>query len=299
MRIHDCLSAAFFMLGCSLTGAAAAKPPVTAEIVAAAESGDAAAQFQLARAYLRGEGVPKDVNKAFSLMKAAADQGHADAIGGLGYFYSAGIAVPKDPDLAAEWFRKGAEKGSAKAQLNLGKWLLDGKDQAPAACEKNRQLGLQWIQKAAGQNLPEATLSYGMILYYGDHGVAKDPEAAARYLKIAGDGGFADAQNILGVICEKGQGLPKDESAAREWYRKAALQGQARAQFNLGRTLSPFHDNRNTRIDAMAWLLLAVEQGDAVAVKTLDGWRPRLKRDELVAAAVRAKELSQQVSSPN
>ena len=52
--------------------------------LAAAERGDGLTQFQQARASLLGEGVPKDVDKAFELMKSAAARGHPDAIGGLG-----------------------------------------------------------------------------------------------------------------------------------------------------------------------------------------------------------------------
>src|SRR4030095_15042242 len=117
----------------------------------AADHGDANAQFELARALLTGNGVPKDPAKALEWMKKAAAQNHADALGGVGYFYAKGVAVPEDDREAIEWFRKGAERGSAKAQLNLGLALANGK-----GVEKNESEGLRWIDCAAQSRLPEA-----------------------------------------------------------------------------------------------------------------------------------------------
>jgi TPR repeat protein len=37
-----------------------------------------------------------------------------------------------------------------------------------------------------------------------------------------------------GLMYDKGQGVRQDHAAAASWYRKAAEQGIANAQFNLG-----------------------------------------------------------------
>ena len=42
------------------------------------------------------------------------------------------------------------------------------------------------------------------------------------------------AQYNLGVMYENGQGVPQDYKTAVKWYRLAAEQGDAGAQFNLG-----------------------------------------------------------------
>ena len=46
--------------------------------------------------------------------------------------------------------------------------------------------------------------------------------------------GDASAQNNLGLMYSKGQGVPQDYGEAVRWYRKAAEQGRASAQNNLG-----------------------------------------------------------------
>ena len=45
--------------------------------------------------------------------------------------------------------------------------------------------------------------------------------------------GQAPAQNNLGLMYTKGQGVPQDYKAAVRWYRLAADQGDAFAQHNL------------------------------------------------------------------
>ncbi len=290
MRIPNCLTAAWLLLGVPLLLAAEPVPPVAAEVVTAAEHGEANAQFQVARACLRGEGMPKDVNKAYILMKAAADQGHADAMGGLGYFYSVGEVVSKDEKLAAEWFRKGAVKGSAKAQLNLGKLLLAEKTGGDGA-EKLRAEGVQWIKQAADQGLADAGLAYGNILYFGDHGVARDYAKAAPYLTTAAMHGLAEAQNCLGVMNEYGMGMPRNIAAAEPLYRQAALKGNAKAQSNLGALLNPQNANHETRIEALAWLMIASSLREITAVKLLRDVTPGIEQGDLEAVNKRVSEL--------
>jgi TPR repeat protein len=57
-----------------------------------------------------------------------------------------------------------------------------------------------------------------------------DEVAAFRVDAQAGD---AEAQFNLGVMYDRGQGVPQDDVQAAEWYRKAAEQGHAAAQNNL------------------------------------------------------------------
>ena len=50
----------------------------------------------------------------------------------------------------------------------------------------------------------------------------------------AAERGDVVAQNNLGLMYLRGDGVPKDLKEAVKWYQKAADQGDARAQFNLG-----------------------------------------------------------------
>ena len=54
------------------------------------------------------------------------------------------------------------------------------------------------------------------------------------WYRKAADQGNASAQYNLGLMYWRSQGVPQDYAAAVSWYRKAADQGHADAQFNLG-----------------------------------------------------------------
>ena len=57
--------------------------------------------------------------------------------------------------------------------------------------------------------------------------------AAVSWFRRAADQGNADAQFNLGSMYATGQGVRRDQKAAVRWYRMAADQGRANAQFNL------------------------------------------------------------------
>lgn len=269
-----------------------------ASLQARADSRDPEAMFQLGRACLNGDGVRKDLKKAFDLMSAAAEMGHADAMGGVGYFHSNGLVVPKNPAEAERWFRLGAEKGSAKSRLNLGKILLQRSEGSAGDADALRADGLRWIRMAADQGLPEAAYSFGLIRYFGDHGQEQDYRLAAAYLKNAADAGNADARNILGAIYENGQGVPVDEVEAKRWYRLAAYQGHAKAQANLGRLTGPTLEDRETRVEAISWLILASSQNEVTASKLLRDIPPSLKPGDMEDARKRAALHRARIGNP-
>lgn len=100
--------------------------PGVGDLVKRAEQGDATAQTDLAKKYLRGEGVPKDVTKTFEWMQKAAVKGNADGQIGLGFLYGFGDGVPKDPSKAFYWFQKAAAQGNDNAESILGDMYVMG-----------------------------------------------------------------------------------------------------------------------------------------------------------------------------
>ncbi len=98
-------------------------------------------------------------------------------------------------------------------------------------------------------------------LYYG----AQHYADAARWYRKAADQGDAEAQNNLGIMYQEGQGVPQDYAEALRLFRNAADQRYAAAQRSLGNT---YKDGRGVPQDdgqAAKWLRLAADQGDAVA----------------------------------
>jgi TPR repeat protein len=83
--------------------------------------------------------------------------------------------------------------------------------------------------------------------------------------------GDATAQNSIGLMFASGEGVLKNVLEAREWFRRAAHQGDAVAQFNLGNlchpaSLSPLLGGvPEARIESYMWFNLAAAQGHSRA----------------------------------
>jgi len=65
-------------------------------------------------------------------------------------------------------------------------------------------------------------------------GLSRDSAEAVRWYRMAAEQGLAPAQFNLGVLFDEGTGVPEDDSQAASWYRRAAEQGHPDAQLNLG-----------------------------------------------------------------
>ena len=102
------------------------------------------------------------------------------------------------------------------------------------------------------------------MYYFGD-GVAEDFAAALGLYRKAADQGHALAQFNLGVIYYSGEGVARDVPAAVDLFRSAAEQGNAGAQFNLA--LMYFNADGVPRdlVQAYVWAELAVNFGEANA----------------------------------
>ena len=151
-----------------------ATPEQVAEWHAAAEQGDADAQYKLGSAYATGKGVAKDNHEAVRWFRAAAEQGHADAqfIEAVRWYRVAAadqehvrrdlfwavrdtrIPVTGWLRTVAGWLRAAAEQGHAEAQFILGNAyapysLVSAKDHREA---------VRWFRAAAEQGHAEARL---------------------------------------------------------------------------------------------------------------------------------------------
>jgi len=65
-------------------------------------------------------------------------------------------------------------------------------------------------------------------------GVPEDDAEAVRWFRLAAEQGGATAQYNLGLMYGDGEGVLEDKAEAVRWYRLAGEQGHVTAQFNLG-----------------------------------------------------------------
>lgn len=86
-------------------------------------------------------------------------------------------------------------------------------------------------------------------------------ELAWRHLKPLADAGDAKAQNRIGYMLSKGQGVGKDETQAIPWFKRAAENGLDRAQANLAQTYLYGIGVEKSPVQAFHWYGLAAQQG--------------------------------------
>lgn len=87
--------------------------------------------------------------------------------------------------------------------------------------------------------------------------MTQDEGEAVKWVRMAAEQDYAEAQYDLGARYEDGRGMPEDDAEAIRWYRKAAEQGYREAQDRLG---IMFRDGRGVpqdEVQAYAWLNLA------------------------------------------
>ncbi len=93
----------------------------------AAAAGAADAQFELAKLYEQGTGVPADPARALELYQASAAQGFADAVNDLGFlYYQGGLGLTPDHAKGLDLFRQAADLRHPEAMFNYAALIDDG-----------------------------------------------------------------------------------------------------------------------------------------------------------------------------
>ena len=154
-----------------------------------------------------------------------------------------------------------AEEGRVEAEFQLGVMYFLGVGVPQDVVE-----AVKWYQKAAEQGHVVAQVMVAL-----QHETMRDHAEAAKWYRKAADQGNADAQYSLGVLYDRGQGVPQDDAEAVRLYHLAAEQGLADAQLNLGVMYSLGQGAAQDDAEALKWFRKAGEQGHAEAQNVL-GW---------------------------
>jgi len=206
-------------------------------------------------------------NKALRQFRPLAENGHAGAQIHLGMVYSQGQGIGSHTIRRTRYMRL-ARQGRICAQYNLGgmfnhyKGLPDNDPQA-----------IKWIRKAAESGFAEAQFYLGLTYYYGE-GVLKKIKTRLRLLPRRW------------FTYYHGEGLPKNDRQAVNWFRKAAENGHAKAQYTLGWM---YASGRGVRSVLCSWfnkLKLIYANGEGVpkdSHQALDWFRKAAAREQAFA----------------
>jgi hypothetical protein len=112
-------------------------------------------------------------------------------------------------------------------------------------------------------------VTVGEMYYYGIGNLDRDDEMAVKLYTVAADNGNADAQFKLGKMYNLGEGVKQDYAEAVRLYSLAAAQGHAVAQFKLGKM---YENGRGVEPDdeaAIRFYSLAAAQRHTDAIAAL------------------------------
>ena len=120
---------------------------------------------------------------------------------------------------------------------------------------------------------------------------APDSAQAGAWYRKAAEQGHALAQFALALRYDTGHGLMRDYNQALAWYQKAAAQGHARAQFNVGLMYYSGQGTAPDMAQAWLWLSMAERGGVSAAARYLQNAAGRMDPPQLALLRERVELL--------
>lgn len=173
---------------------------------------------------------------------------------------------------AFAWFQA-ARCITARDARQAGDWMLaaasaghaGAQESAGRAClesdPKNWRCAKQWLTRSARSGRASAMPVLGWALANQPDADDADQRSARDWYEKAADNGDLFAMNNLAALLERGPAPLRDPGRARHWYAQAARTGFGPAQFNLGRMLAEGIGGDANRDDAEQWLRKAAAAG--------------------------------------
>ena len=210
------------------------------EIEAAAEDGDAEAQYLIAIAHLKGEGVPEDTERTAYWLRRSAVQGFSRAQFAYGQqlYYGWGDEVP-DKLEGFDWWQVAAENGNASAMLEIGFAYLYGKE---GVAERDLAKAEEYFNQALSIGGVEAETALGNLhtriaaeaYQSGDtEALELANERRLAYFQSAAQKGSGSAMYFLADMYQHGDYVETDLQKAVELYQEATTAGDIDAAIRL------------------------------------------------------------------
>src|SRR4029077_10788433 len=141
--------------------------------------------------------------------------------------------------------------------------------QLPAQQNEAGRKVLAEIRAGADKGDANAQYELGRAFFSGILGVAKDEAEAVKWYRKAAEQNVADAQFRLGVCYANGRGGTEDDAEGVKWVRRAGARNYPRAQYNLGVRYTKGQGVAKDDAEAVKWFRKAAEQNDARAQAAL------------------------------
>lgn len=208
--------------------------PEAAQLHKMALIGDALGQLAFGQAASKNLCGVVEMGKesSFYWYRKSAEQGNDIAQVALGKYLSTSWAS-EDEEESFIWYQRAADQGNADAKFGLAQ--LYGRGSYSKKIPRDDELALKLYREAAAQDHKMSYLVLSQVYEDGSNGVEKDEKVAAYWYRKAADNGSAFAQWQLAQILQKGRGVDQNDVEARLWYGKSADQGNLFAQTSLAK----------------------------------------------------------------
>lgn len=196
----------------------------------AATLGAPAAMVELARAYLDGKWVDRDLGRARAWLDLAVASGDMDTFAEVGHTLVYQTGPLQDVERGLVLLRQSSEAGSSAGTFHLAiayqSGLMGDPDDAKA---------LEMIRQLANEGDAFAMYILGSGHLYGQFGLDEDPDEALKWLDLAIVFGSNEARGMLGASLLQGfNGIEANPRRAVPMLQIAAETGDEQAMLALG-----------------------------------------------------------------
>jgi len=193
----------------------------------ACDGGIDASCTEVARLYLNGEQVRRELVLSASIFQQSCDRGDAIACAELGRLVDGGVATNTLSVRTLELYQRSCEAGAPLGCYFAGVRLVDG--------DANLSTGLTYLQSACNDDIAPACLELGLRFEDG-RGLERSSERALSNYTHACELGDGRGCNNAGALLESEQG-DVDRSALFDLYHQGCETGSMIACVNGGRLL--------------------------------------------------------------
>ena len=163
------------------------------------------------------------------------------------------------------WSSPTAAQRSDSVKVNVNNASSAGLERGIALYQNRKfKAAFEILEPIAESGNVDAQTILGVMFDDGE-GVDQDPEKAAQWYRKAAEQGHPSAQVNLGTLKWAGRGTPQSYESATYWFSKAAEQGNTRAQLNLGVSYANGQGVARNYVEAARWFQAAADQGHPTA----------------------------------
>ncbi|MCQ2251341.1 MAG: sel1 repeat family protein [Bacteroidales bacterium] len=157
-----------------------------------------------------------------------------------------------DDAKAMEYYQQASDLGHPDAMTMIAINYMDGE----YGYTKDSKKALELFEKASAIGSSDASYFAGLYYIDDEDGIPQNKDLAYKYMSDAASKGCKDAYYFMGNCYLNGIGVPVDSTKSLEWYMKSAEDGDAYAQFAVGK----YYDFRYDIPNTIKWYKMAADQ---------------------------------------